>query len=294
MDGNKALNYLLIIFLMLNIFLGFGNYQKYIAMYRLSDDNINKIIDFLESENILIDTQLPKEYMPTNTIYITPIDIGFEDREFIVDAVFGSGREGVIITEQADGTSYNTKSRVYTRENKSLIFSTYQVEYKNDDIRVNYESNISEREAKKYAEDFFKIYGATFLEEKVKIEYKKESYGASITYYEVYNNLPVFDSYVYMAITDDGVFESTLQISDIKQENNDRLEIYAVTQVLFKLNESLDSSEMTTINEIMLGYAREQVKNAYFVKEKAIPMYKITTEGLNIPLFVNAYTNELK
>ncbi len=96
-----------------------------------------------------------------------------------------------------------------------------------------------------------------------------------------------------MAITEDGVFESILQISEIKQENNDRSDIYAVTQVLFKLSEDLDSSEITTINEIMLGYAREQVKNAYFVKEKAIPMYKITIEGLNTPLFVNAYTNEL-
>ncbi|OOB77164.1 MAG: hypothetical protein BEN18_11260 [Epulopiscium sp. Nuni2H_MBin001] len=292
MDDSKALNWLLVIFIVLNISLGVGNYQKYITAYRLSDESVEQIIAFLKAGNIEVSDELPREYGAINTINIIPVNITLDLREYLVDSFFGPERLGVTITEILEDTAYDNKLRVYKRNNMSLTFSTYQILFKDESIEIN--SQVSEREALKYAEAFYKLHGYNKLGKKVKIDYKKESYGASVTYYELYNNLPIFDSYLCMQITQDGVFSSLMQFSEVKEENNNRNEIYAVNQVLFKLHQIIEPTGITTITDIVFGYAREQIGNVFFFKEEAVPTYRITLEGVNTPLYVNAYTNELK
>ncbi len=271
-----------------------GNYQKYVTTYKLSDERVENIIAFLNSENIEVLEELPQSCSPISSIKIAPQNITLEYRESVVDSFFGKERTGVTITEFFEDVEYNNKLRVYKGGDKSLIFGMYKISFSDEGITVNTESNLSEKEALRYAANFYDLFGDDKLGKKVKIFYKKESYGADITYYELYNNLPVFDSYLYMKITDEGVFESTMQVSEVKEENSIRNDIYAVDQVLFKLHQIIKSTEVVTINNIVLGYGREQVGNAFLLKETAVPMYKVTIDNLNIPLFVNSYTNEVK
>ncbi len=48
MNGNKALNYLIVMFVVLNILLGFGNYNKFVGQYTISDSRIESILSLLK------------------------------------------------------------------------------------------------------------------------------------------------------------------------------------------------------------------------------------------------------
>ncbi|OOB78131.1 MAG: hypothetical protein BEN19_00985 [Epulopiscium sp. Nuni2H_MBin003] len=296
MNDNKALNYLLSIFIILNIILAFGNYYKYVLSFRLSPERLSQITAYLEQNDIHIVGDLPTNYASVASITISPIKISTINRDILLDNIFGEKRQDVTITEISSQAEYDNKHRVYKKDNITLTFSTYQVAYTDSSISINYTSTLTKDLALDYAKAYFNAYYSTIMDKKVKISYKKESYGALITYYEIYNNLPIFDSYMYMQITDDGVFMSTMALSEVKEESINQKEIYGVDQVLFNLQEIIKQSvnNQTYINDITIGYKRDVINRAFFLKEEAHPTYKIDIVGLNTPLYVNAYTNELK
>ena len=48
------------------------------------------------------------------------------------------------------------------------------------------------------------------------------------------------------------------------------------------------------IDNIVLGYAISDSIEMHVLREEAVPMYKINIQGLDEPIFVNAYTNTVE
>ncbi len=295
MDGSRALNYLLAMFLILNICLGIGNYQKNIGAYQLEDERIEYIMDFLAEQNVSINTTLPKSFQPIQEIEVTPIEYGTVERDMLVEKVFGSDRENVVITQISDEGPYENDVRVYQQNEQTLAFKINEVVFSDNAIEINEASELTEKQALKYAELFNERIGFGKNGKKLKITYRNESFGASVTYYEVYNGLPIFGNYLRMEISDGGVFRGTMQKSEVGAKEVSKQPIYAVDQALFKLFSIIERTDRELIIEdIDLGYSRGQLTERHLLKEDAIPMYKILIEGISEPIYVNAYTNKVK
>ncbi|ONI45460.1 hypothetical protein AN641_04085 [Candidatus Epulonipiscioides gigas] len=293
MNDKQTMNYLLIIFIITNLLLGIGNYNKYIKNYTLTQERISNITDFLAKDGIIIQGDIPKDHSAKRAIKLTPQKITPNMRDSIVNNFFGNERKGVTITEIADKSNYDSQKRVYKKDNETLTFSAYKIIYQNSNIpNIPNIPNISQKKALSLAKEHYKKFPQDLLGKKVNIVYEQVSYGANISYYKLYNDLPVFDSHLSMQLTEDGVFMSTITLSEVTEENVNETEIYALDQVLFNLHYIIN--EHTIIKNIILGYARINQESAFFLTEEAVPSYKINIEGLNKSLFVNAYTNQVK
>ncbi|WP_010167746.1 two-component system regulatory protein YycI [Candidatus Epulonipiscium viviparus] len=294
MNDKQTINYLLIIFIITNLFLGVGNYNKYIKNYTLNQNRIERITEFLEQDNITIESDLPKDHSAKPKISLIPKRITTNIRDSIVNNFFGEKREGVTITNVINKSEYDSQQRVYKKGLETLSFSTYKIIYRNFAIEksVNSDDLLSKQKILSYAKEHYEKFPADLLGKTVNIVYELVSYGANVTYYSVYSGLPVFDSYLYMQINNDGVFMSTMTLSEVSEKFFHEAEIYAVDQVLFNLHQFINPN--TIIKNITLGYARENQNSVFFLTEEAIPTYKIEIEGFRQPLFVNAYTNQIK
>ncbi|ONI46908.1 hypothetical protein AN643_00970 [Candidatus Epulonipiscioides saccharophilum] len=292
MNDKQTINYLLIIFVVTNLLLGIGNYNKYIKNYTLNQERIKSITTFLAEDGIIIQGELPKDHSAKSSISLIPRLISTTIRDDIVNNFFGEKRKGVTITNIKDKSDYDSLKRVYKKDAETLTFSTYQVMYYNSDIAKEAEKNLSEQKALAYAKEYYKKYPDDLLGKKVVIVYEPVSKGAIVAYYAIYRDIPIFDSYLYMEINDKGVYSSDMKLSEVIQRNANTKEIYAVDQVLFNLHQIINKN--TIIKNITLGYARENQEGTFFLTEEATPTYKIEIEGFNKPLFIDAYTNSLK
>lgn len=290
MRWNKALNYLLAIFIGVNSVLALVNYQRFIAVYSLSEDQIQTIVSILKDKRIEVEAKLPTLFVPRSSIWIEPIEISSSVRDQIVNHLFGEERAGMTITNESNGMGYGKNALVYSKEEAQLKFYKDRMYYTNGAAESK-ESDLGCRQALKLAKAFVKQLNLTDHFEEVKIDYRSESYGMSVTYYEVYKGLPIFDSYVKMKISPSGVFEAEVRCLEVTDKVGLVKPLYPIDQVLFALEESPVSNETYVIESVELGYRLDYSEGMHILSEEAMPMYKITIKGLSEPIFVNAYTN---
>lgn len=293
MKWDKALTYLIIMFLCVNIGLAIGNYNKSVRTYRLSDRRKENITSVLKDNNVIVKTKMPTQFAPVSSIWVLPVEVTPSVRDDLVKKLISSDGEGVRITKEMSELPYEQATRVYTKDEKELKFSTNYVYYKDSSIEVS-NSFMPANKAKDIANEFLKKVDMLKNTKKLKIEHRNESYGASMTYYEVYDNLPIFGSYIHMKIAEDGVFEVILHGNTVGDKAQNKKPIYPIDTVLFGLMDEVDTSEPIIIEDMTLGYAVPSSVEMHVLREEAVPMYKISIQGLNKPLFVNAYTNTVE
>ncbi|OON90918.1 MAG: hypothetical protein ATN32_02930 [Candidatus Epulonipiscium fishelsonii] len=294
MDGSRALNYLLIMFISLNICLAIGNYNKYINPYYLNKDNLNYIVSFLEEKNIIIESNIPRFSLPVQKIETIPLEITSKFRTDLVSKIF-EDRDNITITNSSNNIPYNQEV-IYHNDEIFLQFSSYQVEYLNTLLESEGSQNLSRNQALKYAENFIEKLDLEKNKKNLKIKYRKDSYGANVTYYEIYNNLPLFESCISMDISEKGVFKATIKTAEVVEEYPRKQPLYLIDEVLFKIQQivTVNDTKPMVIKDIELGYMPENLEDIYFIEQETVPMYKIITDSLENPLFVNAYTNEIQ
>ncbi|ONI37550.1 hypothetical protein AN639_03665 [Candidatus Epulonipiscium fishelsonii] len=295
MDGSRALNYLLIMFISLNLCLAIGNYNKYINPYYLNKDNLNYIVSFLEEKNIIIESSVPRFSLPVQKIETIPLEITSTFRTNLVSKIF-EDKENITITNSSSNTPYNQEIRIYHNNKIFLQFSSYQVEYLNTLLESDGNQNLSRNQALKYAENFIEKLDLEKNKKNLKIKYRKDSNKANVTYYEIYNNLLLFESCISMDISEKGVFRATIQTAEVVNEYPQKQPLYLIDEVLFKIQQILTINDTSpiVIKDIELGYMPKNLEEIYFLEQEAVPMYKIIVDGLEYPLFVNAYTNEIQ
>lgn len=277
-------------FLCVNVALGIGNYNKNIRAYKLSDKRKENIVSVLKKNNITIQTKLPIHFEPIPSLWVLPVEVSPNVRDYLIKSLIGNLEDGVQITKEKSEVPYEKDTRVYTKGKKELRFRTNYVHYEDQGVQAS-SGFLTENKAKTLADNFLEEAKLTKKIKKLKMEYRNESYGASITYYEVYDKLPIFGSYIHMKISEEGVFEVVLHGNTVEDKAGIKQIIEPIDTVLFGLIDQLDTSEPVIIEDITLGYAIPGEVEMHVLREEAIPMYKISIQGLEEPIFVNAYTN---
>ena len=113
-------------------------------------------------------------------------------------------------------------------------------------------------------------------------------------YYDEYDKMPVFDSYVKLKMTPLGITDAEIHKVELGEATGEKQAIYSVDQVFFYLISLIGPREKpVVIKDIMIGYALENPKGTHLIAEKAIPFYQIILENGEIH-YINAYTNEIR
>ena len=177
----------------------------------------------------------------------------------------------------------------FTVGNEVLSFDKSRITYTNNTARDVSQAGTEVR-AKRLAEQFVERLGKTKAYQEVDVILDEEAHEWKIIYYQNLEGSPVFDLSIEMIIDIDGVKKALIYLGEIKEEGI--VEIYPLDVVLFGIDEAIDLQDEIIITDITLGYKRLEEKGSIW-GEKIVPMYKIDIKGLETPLFVNAYTNEM-
>lgn len=289
MKWSKALNALIIMFLMMNVLLGFGNYTKNVTAYHISDGRIASIKSILNNKGIIFECELPRSFRPLETLWLELVEIESTLRAQLVENVFGKNNNDVTISKESSEEPYEKPTLIYSNKKQELKFKHNEVIYTNKVINKE-EVLMKKDDALKLARDFVDNLKLEGKFKKVKIDYRIESYGAIVTYYEVYNQLPVFDSYIHMEITPEGVQQARIQGAKLVEKNGTTKPLNPIDKVLFDIEEQIEKKPPLVIENIQLGYSMKNKEGMHILEEEAVPMYKIDVKGLSEPVFVNAYT----
>lgn len=298
MRWGKALTNLIIIFILLNIVLAFWNYDKSINTYRLTPQRMNNVTSLLEKEDITLKVPLPESFRPQSPIWIVPVEITSEKRDKLVKSILGAGDSKVSITKEKSTRPYENPSRIYTKDTEILRFqNNNNIIYENTAALVDKseEAKAPKREqALSFAKEFAQKVelGDNFKE--IEVRYVEAGTWGRVIYYETYKGSPIFNSYIHMKVSEKGVFKAYIHALDVEETKTSKKSIYPIDRVLIALQDILKERAPVTISSIELGYAMKNTQGIHILKEEAIPMYKMMLDGLDVPLFVNAYTNTLE
>ncbi len=279
-------------FVVMNIALGLGNYNKYTLSYQLDANQVAIITDLLNEKDIHIEGKLPLSYNAMESITLKPQIINPKLKDEMIKSVLYEDLAKVMITKEKKTSEYEQEQLIYKYGDKELKFQGNEIHYMDTNI-VKKEVVAEKKQILSTADRFIKQLPIEENDKNKIINYKIESYGAEVTYYEVYKGFPLFDSYVRMQVTPDGVCDAEIKMTEKGKKTAGKQSITPVNHVLFELSAHIEQTEHTTISSIELGYGLKEKERTHLLEEEVIPMYKIRISGLDDPLFVNAYTNEV-
>lgn len=327
-NWEKGKNRLIILFLSINLMLGWANYKKVSGAYLLKDAQIHDIRQVMEMNNIFIDSEIPREYKPLQKLTVFPYQINSQARESLVKKLLKT-LDGVKISVQAPVVPNDKPRRVYTRDEEVVIFEGETIFYHHlgmeqedppevllEDLiealeypinqelvtpsAIKIQAKEPEKEAKKQldvgaakkiSEKWLKQMGYSHKEMHIQAT-TQEDY-LEITYYDKYEGTPVFDSYVKMIVTPLGIKDVEIHKVELGSITGERQPIYSADQVFFYLIQEIAGKGPVHIKEVMLGYALENPKGTHLIAEKAIPYYQVVLED-GKTYYIDAYHNEMR
>ncbi len=292
MNASRVLNRLIQVFLALNILLLAMNGTRIAASYVLSKDRITNITSILEERDIVMDIPLPRTFIPRRKGAISIPESTAEGREKIVKSILSPNLEDIFISSQTNSQGDKKPSRVYTKNGATVTFSQDDIVYRN--VNVDQAKPIKLSKAKRICKSFINKVELKKVFKNAYIEDLSTPDETRLIYYPRFEGSPVFDSYIYFRITRDGIAEALMHMAKIEafKSINTRYTIYPIDIVLFGIEDNLDLQKPVHITNIVLGYHSLGEEGMDILQQEIVPAYKISIEGLNEPLFVNAYTNK--
>ena len=134
MNWSKGKYRLIILFLGINIILGWANYKKESSAYLLRDSQIYDIRKVMEENNIFIDAEIPKAYKPLQKLTVFPYQIDSNAREVLVKQLLQT-LDGVKISVVAPQIPDERPKRVYTRGEEVITFEGENIIYQHKGIK---------------------------------------------------------------------------------------------------------------------------------------------------------------
>lgn len=289
MNWGKAKRKLIILFIIVNILLFWGNYRKEIGVYTLRESQLNDIRQVLKEHNIYIDVDIPKNYQPIQALKVFPYQLDSSIREKIATQILG-GSDGLTVSIQSPKSANEQQKRIYRRADQVVTFDGESILYRDEGI-LNLKGSIDIKEAKKIADQWIKQ-----MEYDVKnmyIQIIQQADDMYIIYYEQHEGVPVFDSYVKMHITPSGISEAKIRKVEVGELTGPKQNIYSADQVFFNLIKTISQNHPIHIKDIVIGYALENPRGTHLIAEDAIPFYQVILESGEI-YYINAYNNDLR
>lgn len=293
MNWSRGKNRLIILFFSINILLGWANYRKESTAYVLKETQVEDIKLVLEENNIFIDTLIPKQYKPLPKLTVFPFQINSVIREDFVKKLLQT-LEGVTVSIEAARLPDEKPRRIYRKDEEVVIFEGENILYRHEgraEVGEMEPSSLNIDQALKIAENWLNI--MAYSPKKMHRQIVEESDGFHVIYYDKYDGIPVFDSYVKIKIIASGVREVEIHKVELGETTGEKQEIYSADQVFFYLQKLIATEEPTHIQDIMMGYALENPKGTHLIAEKALPFYQLTLADGRI-YYINAYTSEIR
>ena len=288
MNWSRGKNRLIILFLSINILLGWANYRKESTAYVLKETQLEDIKTVLEGNNIFVDSPIPKKYRPLSKLTVSPFQINGAIREDFVKKFLGT-LDGVTISIEAAKSPNEKPRRVYRKDQEYVTFEGENILYYNDSqAGVGSQSiEVAQKTAEKWLDQM------DYSPRKMHRQVVEESGCIYVIYYDKFDRIPVFDSYIKLKITSLGVQEAEIHKVTLGEAIGEKQEIYSADQVFFYLINLIGKDEPTHIKDIMIGYALENPKGTHLIAEKALPFYQIILEDGRI-YYINAYNSEIR
>lgn len=289
MNGRRILRRLIGLFLAINGILLILNIKVKREEYFLSPQRLDYIVKVLEKQGIKVNSVLPNDYLPKQEGDLSfP---GMSARYTIEKDFFGSHMLHVkhAVGESKVNPSSGQKIQYCSFDQEILAFDGDYIYYENQKISSSREKPTL-KEAKRFCEALIKRVKIGEGEH-YKVEVEETEKEIFLTYYSVFNEVPVVDSYMTFKVCRKGVISAVFYVGDITVVNTEAKEIYPIDLVLFSLSPFIQEHQGTVIEKVELVYKRRSEEQEIWGQE-IIPMYKIVINSLEEPLFVNAYTNE--
>ncbi|MHC1749611.1 MAG: hypothetical protein AB9856_15170 [Cellulosilyticaceae bacterium] len=292
MEWGKILTRLIVLFVIVNIALAIGNYNKTIKGYQLTEKRVDNIEKLLAEDHVEIKTDLIRNFFPVSPAMILPYDISPDERTRMVENILGS--DNVQVTNETAKDTYGDKKRIYTKDGEKLVFDKNTIIYINENI-IPKNTSILENKVKKMANTFFKKLDFGNNLTRPIIEYTQTEFGGKVTYYETHDGIPMFDSFVQVSVNEEGVFKAYVSKVMVSDKTTVKEAIYPIDKVLFGIKRELARAgyaleDTICINGITMGYKSASQDRIHILEEEVVPMYKIQIKNLETPVFVNAYT----
>lgn len=289
MNWGKAKNKLIILFISINLSLAWVNYRKESGIYTLKESKVNDIIKILQENNIYVDCDIPKGYKPLQKLTVLPYQINSTLRDSVAQKLL-DGPEGITVSIETSSEGKHKSKRIYRKKHQAVIFDGENVLYFNESIE-DYEGPIQIKQAKKTAEKW--LSQIEYNPKEMHVQIIEQQGHVYMIYYDKYDGVPIFDSYVKMHITPLGVKEVKIHKVSLGELIGSKETIYSADQVFFSLMQKIAQSQPIHIKDIVIGYALENPKGTHLIAEEAIPFYQVILES-GETYYINAYTNELR
>ncbi len=280
MDTKLAKNYTIIFLLVLNLVLFLLSFLLE-EKYKISKEQQNTIISYLEKENIKVYADIPKKYEPMAQISMKKT----KHDDLTLQKIFFDDNDDLIRTEKFEDTIFKQGEKILKVNNLFIYFQDLE---KKENFIYNKENclNIAE-EYKKSIED---IYGKMHLDRIV----EEQDYFL-ISYIQKIDGYKIFNSTLNIKVFKDGeidIYFNNYQKPDIISE---KINIYSVDEALYtfcKEIRSLIPDREIYIRDIDLGYyLKMDSENITF---SFLPYYRFYIKGNETPFYVNAYTNSFE
>lgn len=292
MNGKKILNRLIVLFMAINVLLLICISLRKETQYKLSQTRINNITALLAEKQITLKEQLPEDFTPRAVATLSYTADHVTVRNDIVKAFFGNNLTDVNRSTENSKAYPGTKMYCFTKGQEQLAFDKENILYTNTSDG-DLEGIGSRKEVKAMAETFIKRLGVGKLYKESHIDFKEEGNKLLVTYFPIFEGIPVFDLSIEMAIEGGQIKEAVINLGEVATAGESKQRIIPADLVLFGIEEYIPQESNMMIKEMTLGYKSLDKKGSNLWGKQIVPMYKIEVDGLEKPLFVNAYTNEM-
>lgn len=290
MNWNRAINLLIVVFLIMNLVL-YGYGKKYEQnKYNLSEARVTKLNQVLNKKNISLYNYIPPNY-PLRGLAMKPPAL---EIEAVVERIFKQQEYSLEEDEVRGNRYFNEKQSLtfYTGKRKGYI-------YYNGKQSAYVPKNMTVEEVEKIALQM----GRDLLGDNVtlavtyKENLKDNSYRVEIN--EIYDKKINFQTFIQLVIKETGIEQAlAVRYKPIDFVGKEKF-VFPIDEILYRLTDYLEKEEILkanpeqnnvkTIRDIDIGYYVVDVEQQA-ISYDADPYYRIIFDGGDT-YYVNAYTN---
>ena len=280
MEWEKAKNYILLFFVLLNLALG-GLLFMESRRYSMTPEREQAIVAILNQNNITMDTRLMRRFAPMRAMGISGF---YYDADELVRIFFGNAAVQRTTTLQG--------YRV-TRRPVELVISNGFVSYTNPHGRGEI-SELNPDEAQRLADALVR---ANWPDFRLDIVHSGEDW-ILLSYREIYRGNKIHSNFIEFLVTEDGIERVEMQFGQVQGwESSDQQPIVSPDEALLTFVQRTRGHAQVapmTIAHMDLVYFLEEGSTDPDVTHRAVPFYRVFVVGEGSdPFLINAFTNEM-
>jgi hypothetical protein len=281
MEWERAKNYILTAFVILNLGLAFLLYREN-RRFTLTPDRVSNIHAILSANNISLYTVPMRRFAPMRHLDITGfyydvnalVEIFFENEY----AVQRDTEEGHYIFE-SDGGRLEISNGYITFDNRR-------------NLNENRDENISHAEAIAVANEFIARHFSNYVMDVVFDEF--DGGGVQIIYRQEYSGRLIHTNFIEFLVTSNGIAWIDMQFGEVLGHSAEPRMIFAPDEILLTFMQRMRHIAMENpifISDISIVYYQEYASDTAGSVYPAVPFYRIFIQSHDMEFLINAYTN---